>query len=144
MLARLGIVAGSARYEGIGDTTLEALHKRGLVSREPIEGRRLSERWAITDAGREVAAKALSGATVTARLSLTQRDMLRKVAKGYAHWRDADDTRPYQISNTNRTAGALESRGLIAMAEDQSEARKTLCFAWVVTDDGRKALEAMV
>lgn len=70
------------------------------------------------------------------RLSDTQRTMLRRVGRGHAIYPD----RPYQIGNTNRTADNLERRGLIEMAPDQTEARKTLASAWVLTEAGKAAL----
>jgi len=68
-------------------------------------------------------------------ISLTMARMLDDVERGWG-----DGTRPFQISNTNSTAGALEARGLIVMADDQSRARRTLCWAWLLTAAGRMAL----
>jgi hypothetical protein len=49
---------------------------------------------------------------------------------------------PFQVGNTNSTAAALKTRGLICLADDQSEASRSLRFAWVLTDSGRAALTA--
>lgn len=70
-------------------------------------------------------------------LSMAMKEMLRKVQDGNPSYFGGG---AYQISNTNRTADALESRGLIERAADQSRARQTLCRAWVLTEAGRKAL----
>lgn len=69
-------------------------------------------------------------------LTDTQRRMLNQVRHGHA-WRKGQ---PYQVGNTNRTAEALEARGLIVKAADQSEARKTLEWAWELTPAGRERL----
>jgi hypothetical protein len=72
------------------------------------------------------------------KLSRTMKSMLVKVGRGHPY----EDKRPTEVSNTNRTCEALERQGLIKMAEDQSRARRTLCFAWTLTDQGSELLAA--
>lgn len=70
-------------------------------------------------------------------LSHSQLHMLGQVSRGYCIQPDSGPRRPFQIGNTNRTADALEARGMITPAEDQREARKTLSTAWELTALGR-------
>lgn len=74
-----------------------------------------------------------------AKLSFRMMQMLREVEQGY--WDKSEDpNRPFQCSNTNRTADALEARGLIESAADQSRAWRCLDHAWVLTPAGVEAL----
>jgi hypothetical protein len=69
-------------------------------------------------------------------LSEAQRSMLNRVRHGHP----VRKGEPYQVGNTNRTADALERMGLIAKAADQSKARRTLEWAWLLTPAGRGRL----
>lgn len=69
-------------------------------------------------------------------VSYPMRELLRKILAGRPDYMGGG---PYMLSNTNSTAEALEVRGLIERAHSP-EARRSLRFAWTITDAGRAEL----